>query len=75
MSSARPTPDLETILAALDVACRAPSVHNTQPWRWAIAEHSVHLFADGSRRLPVVDPDGREMTISCGAALHHARVA
>jgi nitroreductase len=75
MSSARPTPDLETILAALDVACRAPSVHNTQPWRWAIAEHSVHLFADASRRLPVVDPDGREMTISCGAALHHARVA
>src|SRR5947209_9138282 len=68
-------PDLSTTRAALDLARRAPSVHNTQPWRWAIAAHSVHLFADRTRRLPVIDPDGRELTISCGAALHHAQVA
>jgi nitroreductase family protein len=69
------TPDSATIHAALDIACRAPSVHNTQPWRWALAPHSVHLFADRSRQLPVIDHDGRELAISCGAALHHARVA
>jgi len=68
-------PDLATVHAALDVACRAPSVHNTQPWRWAIADHSVHLFADRTRQLPVIDHDGRELTMSCGAALHHARLA
>jgi nitroreductase len=68
-------PDHGTVRAALDVACRAPSVHNTQPWRWVIAEHSLHLFADRTRQLPVIDHDGRELTISCGAALHHARIA
>ena len=68
-------PDRETVRAALDIARRAPSVHNTQPWRWGIADHSVHLFADRSRRLAVIDHDGRELTISCGAALHHARIA
>lgn len=68
-------PDVETIHTALDIACRAPSVHNTQPWRWALARHSVHLFADRGRQLPVIDHSGRELAISCGAALHHARLA
>ncbi|HEX5407297.1 MAG TPA: nitroreductase [Pseudonocardiaceae bacterium] len=68
-------PDRATIRVALEVACRAPSVHNTQPWRWMIADHSVHLFADRTRRLPVIDHDGRELVTSCGAALHHARIA
>lgn len=68
-------PDPATVRAALDIARRAPSVHNTQPWRWALAEHSVHLFADRSRQLPVIDHDGRELIISCGATLHHARLA
>lgn len=68
-------PDPVTMRAALDVACRAPSVHNTQPWRWAVADHSVHLFADRTRQLPVIDHAGRELTISCGAALHHALIA
>lgn len=67
------TPDITTVHTALEIACRAPSVHNTQPWRWALAPHSVHLFADRSRQLPVIDQDGRDLTVSCGAALHHAR--
>lgn len=75
MAADRGFPDLPTIQAALEVACRAPSVHNTQPWRWVIGDRSVHLFADRSRTLPVIDRTGRELTISCGAALHHARVA
>lgn len=75
MNNDRTCPDRATVQTALSVACRAPSVHNTQPWRWLVAQHSVHLFADRSRQLPVIDHDGRELAISCGAALHHARLA
>lgn len=65
----------ETVLSALEMANRAPSVHNSQPWRWMLEPHSVHLFVDRSRLLPALDPTGREMVLSCGAALHHARIA
>lgn len=68
-------PDRDTLHAALFVACRAPSLHNSQPWRWQLAAHSVHLRADPARMLPATDPTGRQMVISCGAALKHARVA
>jgi nitroreductase len=61
--------------SALALACRAPSVHNSQPWRWKLAEHSMHLYLDPSRLMRVIDPTGREMVISCGAALNHARIA
>ena len=47
----------------------APSVHNTQPWRFSAHGEQISLLADGSRRLMVADPGGREMMISCGAAL------
>ena len=59
----------------LEHALRAPSVHNTQPWRWRLGDDVVDLFADVGRRLPVTDPDGRDLTISCGVALHHLVVA
>ncbi|WP_199740527.1 Acg family FMN-binding oxidoreductase [Saccharopolyspora rhizosphaerae] len=68
-------PSRETVRAALALACRAPSVHNSQPWLWKVAEHSVHLYLDPSRALPVVDPTGRERVMSCGAALNHLRIA
>ncbi|MFY9932813.1 MAG: hypothetical protein WAK82_32900 [Streptosporangiaceae bacterium] len=58
----------------IGLAGRAPSVHNTQPWRFRIKEDSIELRADVSRRLQV-DPDGREMLISCGAALYGLRLA
>lgn len=54
---------------------QAPSVHNSQPWRWRIGAESLDLHADPSRHLPVADPDRRELLISCGAALHHCTVA
>jgi len=58
------------------LACRAPSVHNTQPWRWRItSDGSIELWADRDRQLPVADPDGRNLAISCGAALHHLVMA
>src|SRR5690242_4974829 len=53
----------------------APSVHNTQPWRFSAHGEQISLLADGSRRLMVADPRGREMMISCGAALFTARLA
>ena len=59
----------------LEHALRAPSVHNTQPWRWRLDGDVIDLFADIGRQLPVTDPDGRDLTISCGVALHHLVVA
>ena len=54
----------------------APSVHNTQPWRFtADGGPRISLHADAGRRLAVADPDGREMMISCGAALFTVRLA
>jgi Nitroreductase family len=53
----------------------APSVHNTQPWRFTADGQQVSLHADAGRQLMVADPDGREMMISCGAALFTARLA
>src|ERR1044072_245708 len=68
-------PDRTTLISALDLANRAPSVHNTQPWRWALGTTTVHLMAAPDRRLPIADADGRDLLLSCGAALHHLRVA
>ncbi len=68
-------PDPDTIRAALTLANRAPSVHNSQPWHWRIGDRSLHLYADQTRHLPKTDPDRRDMMLSCGAALHHCTVA
>ncbi|ETB11785.1 NAD(P)H nitroreductase [Mycobacterium avium subsp. paratuberculosis 08-8281] len=67
-------PDEGTIRTVLALASRAPSVHNTQPWRWLVGQESLHLYADGGRQLPNTDPDGRDLILSCGAALHHCVV-
>jgi nitroreductase len=67
--------DRATVRAAIAMANRAPSVHNSQPWQWRLGTGTVHLFADLARRLPATDPDDRDLRISCGAALHHLRVA
>lgn len=75
MTETTTMPDVGTLRRAIALAVRAPSVHNTQPWRWRIGPESVHLYADWTRRVPVTDPDGRDLVISCGAALHHLRVA
>jgi hypothetical protein len=56
------------------MAARAPSVHNTQPWRFAVAADAIELYADASRQLHA-DPDGRELLVSCGAALFGLRLA
>jgi nitroreductase len=68
-------PDRETVHAALSLAIRAPSVHNTQPWQWRVGEESLHLYADPGLHLPNTDPDARDLILSCGIALHHCVVA
>ena len=68
-------PDLATIDRILERACRAPSVHNTQPWSWRVYDTHVDLHADFTRQLVYADPQRRDLLISCGAALHHFEVA
>src|SRR5690242_16983060 len=66
----------ETTRYVVARAIWAPSVHNSQPWRFtADGGPQLSLHADTSRRLAAADPDGREMMISCGAALFSVRLA
>jgi nitroreductase len=77
-SQARPT-DAPAVTQALTEAAtaagHAPSIHNTQPWRWRLTADKMDLYTEHSRVLEVTDPDTRLATLSCGAALHHARVS
>jgi nitroreductase len=70
-----PMTDEEIVRYVVARAVWAPSVHNTQPWRFTADGPQVSLHADAGRRLAVADPDGREMMISCGAALFNIRLA
>jgi nitroreductase len=63
-----------TVTAMLAAAARAPSIHNTQPWRFVVSTHAIDLYADLARKLRY-DRAGREMLISCGAALFGLRLA
>lgn len=65
-----------TLRPLLQAAAGAPSTHNTQPWRFRVrGEDRIELWADRARSLPRHDPDGRELVISCGAALGTIEVA
>ncbi|HEU5109082.1 MAG TPA: universal stress protein [Micromonosporaceae bacterium] len=68
----RPGPLLDECLRA---AIAAPSVHNTQPWRFRLRGGAVEVLADPARGLSVTDPGRRELTISVGAAVLNLRVA
>lgn len=68
-------PGTAVVRNALSVACRAPSIHNSQPWHWVFDGRALHLFVDRRRLVNVADRSGREAIISCGAVLDHARVA
>jgi hypothetical protein len=59
----------------LNYALLAPSEYNTQPWLFQVHGDSVTFYADRSRRLPILDPENRELLISCGAALFNLRLA
>jgi nitroreductase len=67
------TPDQLT--QVLETAVRAPSVHNTQPWLFEVDGDTLQVRADRSRQLPLEDPLGRELVLSCGGAAVHAQLA
>jgi nitroreductase len=70
-----PPPDV--IAEMLRAATLAPSMHNTQPWRFRVlrAEQTIELYADPSRMLKHADPHGRAVHIACGAAQFNLRLA
>ncbi|MFI5696385.1 Acg family FMN-binding oxidoreductase [Kribbella sp. NPDC051586] len=72
MSDQLPAKDVDVLLAA---AVAAPSMHNTQPWRFEVEDHVIDVYLDGSRTLPAEDPSGRAMRISAGAATFNLRCA
>ena len=67
--------DRQVLDSAVELACRAPSVHNSQPWRWVAEGGELRLFFDPQRIPHATDLTGREAAISCGAVLDHLRVA
>jgi hypothetical protein len=68
-------PDSQVIRDAVTLACHAPSLHNSQPWRWVVQGVALQLWADPYRVVYATDQAGRELTLSCGAVLDHVRVA
>jgi nitroreductase len=68
-------PSDRIMLSALALAARAPSVHNSQPWRWRLDAEGLHLHA-APAKVPAGPPsESRDVLLSCGAVLHHLRVA
>jgi hypothetical protein len=67
--------DTKVIKDAVQLACRAPSLHNSQPWHWVATGKVVQLFLDKDRVLYATDHTGREGLFGCGAVLDHFRVA
>ncbi|MGC5030717.1 Acg family FMN-binding oxidoreductase [Micromonospora sp. DT229] len=63
------------LVEAAAMAGHAPSVHNTQPWRWRVLPEALELRVVRERQPTATDPTGQLVTLSCGAALHHARLA
>jgi nitroreductase len=71
----RTTVDTTVITRAVALACRAPSLHNSQPWRWVAGSATVDLFADPDRSVASTGNSSREAIISCGTVLDHFVVA
>ncbi|HEX7304702.1 Acg family FMN-binding oxidoreductase [Lentzea sp.] len=65
----------EQVRLALTSASLAPSVHNSQPWRFRVLPDRIELHPDHDRRLAATDPDGHELRLACGAALFNLRLA
>ena len=63
-----------SLRSVVELAVRAPSAWNSQPWKFKIGEDLIEVHADRSRSLGAADPQDRELTISCGAAIMNLRV-
>jgi hypothetical protein len=71
----RAFPENHTVRAALALAARAPSANNSQPWLWDWDGETLELHTARERLVRETDPAGNRLLLSCGAVLHHARVA
>lgn len=71
----REQPEHDTIRTMIDLASRAPSIHNSQPWLWELHGNELRLYADYRFAVPAADPHGRQLTLSLGAHLDHFRAA
>jgi nitroreductase len=69
------TSDVAALRKAVASAILAPSIHNTQPWRFVLRDDALEMFADRRRQLAVLDPSGRQLHLSLGCALFNARVS
>ena len=67
--------DIDILRDAVQLACRAPSLHNSQPWQWVADGAGLQLYLDQGRILPSADKSGREAHIGCGAVLDHLCIA
>lgn len=65
---------VDRVAYLLAMAARAPSILNSQPWLFRVTERAIDLYPDPARKLRA-DLTGREMLISCGAALFGLRLA
>lgn len=72
---AHDTDTRQALLKAAEAARSAPSIYNTQPWRWVVRPDTLELYAVTERQLRFQDPDRHMLLISCGTALHHAQIA
>lgn len=68
-------PDPATLQSVLDVAARAPSSGNLQPWRWRVDGDAIHLYADWRQQPGGSSTDRRDVLLGCGAVLDHCVVA
>lgn len=59
----------------LRAAVAAPSMHNTQPWKFRFTRGVIEVHRDRSRELPAEDPDRRMLHLSLGAAVFNLQVA
>lgn len=66
---------LPAALACVRAAIAAPSIHNSQPWRFRLRSDRIEVRADRQRLLATIDPDGRELFVSLGAAILNLRIA
>jgi len=59
----------------IQTAIKAPSGHNTQPWKFRVEENAIIIYPYNERTLPVVDADNHALFISLGCALENLVIA
>ena len=68
-------PDQAEMTAMVESAVLAPSIHNSQPWKYVLTEGRIDVYADLSRKRPVTDPKLRALYISVGCAITNLEVS